>query len=258
MKIKLLALVLMLGLIGSVQATELKDSLFSDFSRVQDYCNSSLDYDLNNSFEDTGPLYHAQMQCLFSSAVAGWVEEEGLYFSEKIDELNSDFTLGTLSQTGACDVSLSQIKSAQEDKGYKSLCAASGENAKKDYSLCRVAETAFNELCAYQEFSYFKTRPEILREECTTDSLLPGRDDCTEQVRLMESDLRLSREVLELSLEKYENFIESWTLHGWFSVLAESLENTYRRLSLARIAIAKWPLKFHDASSQRAGSLTAE
>ncbi len=253
-----LAVVSMIGL-NVAQAFDVKETLFSDFARVQDYCNASVTYDLEASFAETAPRYHETMGCLFSTATAGWLEKERAFFADKLSDLDSDYELISVGQSPkSCAQNFSAIVLTQENAGFNSFCEASGSNAKKEYSFCRVAEAAYNEFCAYQEYAYFKTRPEILLEQCTTDSLLENRNDCAEEQARIEADQMLARNTLELSLTRYERLTESWSLHGWLVVMAESLENTYRRLDLARIALEKWPLKFHDASSQKASSLNAE
>lgn len=257
----ILLLLLLLPFEGAVQASEVEDALVANFRQVQSLCNSSLTYDLNEPFDVVSPRYHEQMQCLFGSATAGYLNNSQQSFMEKIGVLRSDFELPTVTEAGLdCEADFESIKSTQTEVGYVSLCESSGQSAAADNSLCRVSETAFNEFCAYQEYVYFKTRDAILTQQCAQEAALFNEiTACQNQERnKLQTDLALSRQVLESSLTQYETLTESWSLHGWLTVLTESLENTYRRLDLARIALAKWPIKFHDASSQRAGSQTAQ
>lgn len=260
-RIIILSLLLWLPFGGAIQASEVDADVVANFGQVQSLCNSSLTYDLNETFDVVSPRYHDQMQCLFGTATAGYLNESQQNFMEKLRSLRSDFELPTVSEDSlSCETDFESIKSAQAEVGYVSLCETSGENAAKDNSLCRVSEAAFNEFCAYQEYVYFKTRDAILTEQCAQGvALFSEITACQNRERSkLQTDLTLARQVLESSLTQYETLTEAWSLHGWFIVLTEGLENTYRRLDLARIALAKWPIKFHDASSQRAGSQTAQ
>jgi len=248
--------ILYLTLVSGGQAIEVEQAVFEAFTdQVKQVCHTEANYDINLNIDEIQPYYDERMACLFSGATQTFFADANEGFQVHLERLQSDYQLSSVESVG--EGCFSDIVAAQVSQGYDSLCQVSGNGAATEASLCQVAETAWNEFCAYQEYVYFKQREEILIQSCEeAGGLLNERQQCLlRQQQQLNSNLALSKKVLTETLHRYQSNTEAWAHHGWLVVITEVLENTNRRLDIIRRALVKWPNKFLNAASQAAGSM---
>ena len=259
----------------------LDDSVRDSFPLIVDQlCHASVKYKLDDRLEtvevtdvETGETetvlgakdrYNKAMSCIFEQGVV-----------KTYNSLNQDFEikfLESLSQkqnfgkplevkTEGCEAMGSYFRKqtmTPTSNAYISECVVDERDSvvEKDYSICRITETVFNEFCAYQEFLEWKKDDDTILTEFNTDTVAekyklndqPGKHK-NKVVKILETERVLAKKVLEESLLRYQEFEQSYRMHLWNKLFFEGVEVLRLKLAKIRKAIYKFPAKFHNAAA---------
>ncbi len=250
---------------------------------IKEMCHASVEYDLDMSFEDikvndsdyrsegtenigskngAKVLYNKTMECLFESA-----------FVKATNDINKDFNKIfknikfkspdsivykpkdlKMKNINCGEDEIAKIFETQVNNGYKTLCKIDGRKSSVEevYSACRVAEVAFNEFCAYQEYLLWKQSDESMRIESEKISSKEKFFSKWNNKNIKyNKELNLSYEILLETLEQFHTYVQNYRISLWEKVIDNALIVTRRKLSLIREAIFTWPIKFHNAAIQQ-------
>ena len=231
------------------------EKIRTDFPQiVQELCQSSLTYSLDKNLEEESKKYHDRMNCLFNHAMSDAVNDMNREFSKKWNKIPQSASFENISFSGEGCSSLKQVQRIQITKGYQTLCDTEGENPTvdtKNYSACKVTETAMNEFCAYQEYLEWKYFDDYRSEGIFDSTLLFGFNERFEEEKFRhESELAKAKRALEEMLYRYEKFEQQNRIHMWLVTVRAALEKTRDLLTEIRKAVYKFPDKFNYAASK--------
>ncbi len=270
---KKLAIMLMLFLFfpKSISALDYTNELRTAYSdNIKEICHASVEYDLDMQFENyegedgAKTKYNKTMECLFESSFVRATNDMNKDFNEKffqnkqgMFDFVGDETYKTedLDKPSDCsEKEIDDIFEAQVENGYKTLCKVDGRKSTVEevYSSCRVAEVAFNEFCAYQEYLLWKQTDETIRKESDTSSRTAFfQTDWNQRVYEYNKEIDISYTVLLETLEQFHTYAQNYRMHLWEKVIDNALIVTRTKIGLIKDAIDKWPVKFHNAAIQQ-------
>lgn len=238
-------------------------------------CHSSTEYTLDMPFEEleeeegVKDLYDKKMVCLFESSFVKATNDMNTefkndFFGKIFDPQNPYVPVDRKMKTTDCgEMELNKIFQKQRQNGYETLCKIDGRTStiETPYSSCRVAEVAWNEFCAYQEYLVWKKQDETLflefrkRGEASDSNEYIPSGEYFNSTYLPDERVKYSREIensyriLSESLEQYHTFEPNYRIYLWENVIIESLKVTREKYTLIRKALETWSKKFHNASA---------
>lgn len=234
---------------------------------VNAMCHSSTEYTLDMPFEvlkgteGVKDKYNKKMECLFESAFVKATNDMNTdfrndFFSKIFDPKDPYEPEDRSMKTSDCDgMKIDEIFQKQRKNGYETLCKIDGRTSTVEtlYSSCRVAEVAWNEFCAYQEYLIWKQRDGTVYSEFMQRGNVTGQEAFTNYLALeqekQEKEIADSYRVLWETLEQYHSFMQNYRIDLWENVIIEALKVTQEKYILIRTAIETWSRKFHNASA---------
>ncbi len=236
---------------------------------IKQMCHASVEYNLDLPFDSTDNedyntakfKYNETMECLFESAFTEATNRMNKDFNDKFfkqifDFKNSDKVYQTKDldkPTNCKEKGIDDLFEAQVENGYKTLCKIDGRKSTVEeiYSSCRVAEVAFNEFCAYQEYLLWKQTDETIRKESKVISKESHFLNVFNKKVEYDNEIDLSYRILFQTLEQFHTYVQNYRLHLWEKVIEDALIVTKRKFGLIKEAIYKWPIKFHNSAIQQ-------
>lgn len=219
---------------------------------------------MDDKFEDAQKRYQGLMNCLFNDAMQQSVNKMHEDFRPILASIVpkpsprvlEDISFATEAPEGAV-CKLEEVQALQSAHGYETLCDTESDNPTVDkmYSSCRVAETAMNEYCAYQEYLEWKkgdhksfTKEFPPKEIGFSGSAQKGKYN--ERKALYQKEIEESKETMDEMLYYYEKWEQNYRMHLWFLVIQDALVQSREMLKELRHAVYLFPNKFNYAASQ--------
>jgi hypothetical protein len=247
---------------GSSVFAELDNDFRSAFPELlKNLCYSTVDYDLDRSFEIVRSEYHHTQNCLFDDALYQTTKRISKEIETKTSgQGNEGLALAPQYSTlgNTCDKA-SEIRRLQEANGLRTRCGIFAPSEKNSYgtitqpySACRVGEMALQEWCGYQKYLWAKIRDEETffsekeRETMTYDDWKKKTDTLRKQYRY---ESRKSREGLLTMIDFYQEFEQNYRFHAWLMAIENKLKQSRTLWGKMRAIFALFPEKFINAST---------